>query len=121
MARQPVPTVPELSPVNNIQSQLATKLVSALSRGGNGTAMEIVSPSVSFHYKGVMFALEGCRLTTAGYSSGSGSELSGEMTCRDNDLVAVDVTFDANSRVTKVLGQGANRAFDSTVTANRIY
>lgn len=121
MAHQPVPTVPELSPVNNIQSRLATKLVSALSRGGNGTASEIVSPSVLFHYNGVMFALEGCRLTTAWYSSGSRSELSGEMICRDGDLVAVDVTFDGNSRVTKVLGQGANRAFDSTVSTNRTY
>lgn len=120
-AGQPIPTVPELSPVNNIQSQLATKLVSALSRGGGGTAMEIVSPSVSFHYDGVMFALEGCRLTTAWYSSGSAPELSGEMTCRDGDLVALDVTFDANSRVTKVLGQGANTTFDSTVTTNRVY
>lgn len=121
MARQQAPTVPELSPVNNLQSQLATKLVTALSRGGDGTAMEIVSPSVSFHYSGVMFALEGCMLTTAWYSSGSGAVLSGEVTCRDGDLVAVDVTFDANSRVTKVLGQGANRTFDSTVTTNRVY
>lgn len=120
-AGQPITTVPELAPVNNIQSRLATKLVSTLSRGGGATAMEIVSPNVSFHYNGVMFALEGCRLTTAWYSSGSGSELSGEMTCRDGDLVAVDVTFDANSRVTKVLGQGANRTFDSTVSTNRVY
>ena len=118
---RPIPTVPELSPVNNTQSRLATKLVSALSRGGGGTAMEIVSPSVLFHYNGVMFALEGCRLTTAWYSSGSGSELSGEMSCRDGDLVAVDVTFDANSRVTKVSGQGASRTFDSTVNTNRVY
>lgn len=83
--------------------------------------MEIVSPTVGFHYSGVWFALEGCRLSTAWYSPGSGSVLSGEMTCPDGDLVAVDVTFDANDRVTKVLGQGANREFDSTVTTNRVY
>jgi len=65
-----------------------------------------------------MFALKGCQLTSDWYSTGDGPVLSGEMMCRDGDLVAIDVTFDANNRVTKILGQGVNREFDSTLTTN---
>lgn len=120
-AYQSAPTVPELLPVNTTQSTTASKLIGALSRGGSGTAQEFVSRTVRFNYNGVMSALEGCRLTTAWYSGGSDSLLSGEMTCQDGDLVAVDVTFDANNRITKVLGQGAHRIFDSTASTNRQY
>lgn len=115
------PAVPELSPVRSSRASAATKLVSTLSRGGNATAADYVSPTVGFHYAGVMFALKGCQLTSDWYSPGTGSILSGEMTCRDGDLVAVDVTFDSNDRVTKILGQGVNREFDSTLTTNPTY
>ncbi|KIA73436.1 hypothetical protein ANMWB30_23630 [Arthrobacter sp. MWB30] len=115
------PAVPELSPVTSPRASMATKLVTALSRGGSATAAGYVSPSVGFHYTGVMFALKGCQLTSKWYSAGTSSVLSGEMTCKDGDLVAVDVTFDSNDRVTKVLGQGVKRDFDSTLTTNRTF
>lgn len=113
--------MPQMSPVTSRRAASASKVVNSLARGGNGTAADFVSPTVGFHYSGVMFALKGCRLTTEWYSPGSGSMLSGEMTCRDGDLVAVDVTFDSNDRITKIIGQGANREFDSSDTSNRTY
>ncbi|WP_404593836.1 hypothetical protein [Paenarthrobacter histidinolovorans] len=112
------PALPEQSPVTSPRGSAASKLVTALSRGGNATAAGYVSPTVAFHYAGVMFALKGCQLTSDWYSTGDGPVLSGEMMCRDGDLVAIDVTFDANNRVTKILGQGVNREFDSTLTTN---
>jgi hypothetical protein len=63
--------------------------------------------------------LDGCRLVTSWYPSGSGSTLSGDVTCNDGNVVAVDITFDSSNKVTKLIGQGIDREFDSTVVGSK--
>lgn len=115
------PAVPKLSLVNTPQSKAASYLINSLSIGGSAAVAKVISPTVLFHTNGLMFALEGCRLTSGWYSSGANSVLSGESTCPDGDMVALDVTFDAKGKITKVLGQGSNRTFDSRVSTNPVY
>lgn len=38
---------------------------------------------------------------------------SADVTCRDGDIVEVDVTFDSTGKVTKMIGKDAYREFDS--------
>ncbi|TPV48576.1 hypothetical protein FJ661_18080 [Pseudarthrobacter phenanthrenivorans] len=42
--------------------------------------------------------------------------ISADVTCRDRDIVEVDVTFDSTGKVTKMIGKGAYREFDSAKT-----
>lgn len=104
-----------MSQVDSTQSDKASKFIRALSRGGDGTAAQYVSRSTRFNWNKVKAGIEGCRLTTSWYSPSSGSTISGELTCSDDDSVAVDMTFDSKNMIIKVLGQGAYREFDSSV------
>lgn len=104
-----------MNPVDSTQSDKASRFIRALSRGGDGTAAQYVSRSTRFNWNKVEAGVEGCRLTTDWYAPSSGSTISGELTCSDGDLVAVDMTFDSSNMITKVLGQGAYREFDSSI------
>lgn len=97
---------------NSTSAKNAGTLVRALSLGGNGTAMKYVSPSAHFNYNKVMDGLDGCRVTTSWY--GSGSMVSADVTCSDGDILEVDVTFDSTGKVTKMTGSGVFREFDSS-------
>lgn len=108
----------DMTPVDSTQSDKADKFIYALSRGGDGTAAKYVSRSTRFNWNKVKAGVEGCRLTTSWYSPSSGSTISGELTCSDGDMVAVDMTFDSSNMITEVYGQGVYREFDSTIAGN---
>lgn len=110
------PVADDMPVANSARSKEASTLVRALSLGGDGTALKYVSSSAHFNYNKAMKGLKGCRLTTSWY--GSGSTISGDMDCTDGDVVAVDITFDSNNKVTRLTGQGVSRDFDSAVAGS---
>ncbi|MFF1831139.1 hypothetical protein [Paenarthrobacter sp. NPDC058040] len=97
------------------EAKTAGTLIEALAAGGDGTAFEYIASDVLFNAKAVMRAIENCRITSPWETYDDGESVSSELTCRDGDLVTVDVYLNGSGRVVRASGLGANpkHNFDS--------